>query len=78
MAPITTMKFTTRGAEQMVDQGAAITGILAVICGVVWLVRLEGRVDKGETNHANLKESHDDLKTDVKYIRQRIDEALDR
>lgn len=62
----------------MVDQGAAITGILAVIGGIVWLVRLEGRVDKGETNHANLEKSHDDLKSDVKYIRQRIDEALDR
>jgi hypothetical protein len=61
-----------------VDQGALVTGALAVIGGIVWLVRLEGRVDKGENNHQNLKESHDDLKADVKYIRERIDDALGR
>lgn len=52
----------------------AFTGVGAV----VWLIRLEGRVDKGETKHDSLKESHDELKADVRYIRERIDDALSK
>lgn len=52
----------------------ALTGI----GGVVWLIRLEGRVDRGADKHTALEKSHDELKDDVKYIRRRIDEALDR
>lgn len=51
---------------------------LTAIGAVVWLVRLEGRVDRGEVKHLALEKSHDGLMDDVKYIRQRIDEALDR
>lgn len=52
-----------------VDQGAIVTGVLACIGGIVWLVRLEGRVNTAERLHADLKE-------DVTYIRDRIDRAL--
>jgi hypothetical protein len=46
---------------------AAVT----VISGIVWAVRLEGRVNKSD-------QRVNDLKEDVEYIRRRIDEALDR
>ena len=78
MGPITPMKFTTRGDEMNADSGAIVTGVLAVIGGVVWLVRLEGRVNTNESKHDALKDSHDDLKADVKYIRERIDDALSK
>lgn len=48
---------------------ALVTVGLACLGGIVWLVRLEGRVNTAEKLHADLKE-------DVQYIRQRIDEAL--
>lgn len=48
-------------------------------CGaVVWLIRLEGRVNTNEALHGTLKEGHDELKDDVRYIRERIDTALSR
>lgn len=39
------------------------------IFGVVWLVRLEGRINTAEQLHKTLRE-------DVSYIRERIDAAL--
>lgn len=51
------------------DQGAAVTGVLAVIGGIFWFARLESRISTQEQRHGDLKE-------DVKYIRERIDEAL--
>ena len=44
-----------------------ILGTIGVV--VVWLIRLEGKVN---TNKA----LHDELKDDVRYIRDRIDRAL--
>jgi len=48
-----------------------VVAALAVpVAGVgIWLLRLEGRLN----THAAL---HDALKDDVRYIRQRIDKAL--
>lgn len=40
-----------------------------IIAVIVWLVRLEGRVSTTEQRFS-------DLKADVRYIRQRIDSAL--
>jgi hypothetical protein len=42
---------------------------LAAIGGLVWLIRLEGRIN----THDAL---HDKLASDVTYIRARIDKAL--
>lgn len=50
-------------------QGAATIAIPLVIGGVIWLIRLEGRVNTQQALHADLKE-------DVQYIRNRIDRAL--
>lgn len=49
---------------------------VAVIGGLSWLLRLEGRVNTGEALHNTLKDSHAELKDDVRYIRDRIDRAL--
>ena len=51
------------------EQGALLTVVLAGLGGLVWLIRLEGRVN-------TTRELHDSLKADVTYIRQRIDNAL--
>lgn len=45
-----------------------VVGIPAV-GGLVWLIRLEGRVNTQDVLHQEMKE-------DVQYIRQRIDAAL--
>lgn len=55
--------------DMAVEQGTALTGLLAMVGALVWLLRLEGRVNTGETRF-------NDLKTDVQYIRERIDAAL--
>jgi hypothetical protein len=41
-----------------------------IVGALAWLFRLEGRVDKAETQVT-------DVKADVQYIRERIDRALD-
>lgn len=43
--------------------------VIAVIGAIVWLVRLEGRVNTADTRFK-------DLKDDVTYIRDRIDEVI--
>lgn len=53
-----------------------IPATLATIGGLSWLLRLEGRVNTGEALHNTLKDSHAELKADVRYIRDRIDRAL--
>lgn len=49
--------------------GLAVAMALPAGGVVVWLLRLEGRVN---TNQA----LHNELREDVKYIRERIDRAL--
>lgn len=53
------------------DQGAAVSVILAAVGAIFWFARLEGRVNTAEQRHA-------DLKADVAYIRDRIDDALSK
>jgi hypothetical protein len=42
-----------------------------VLAVVIWLIRLEGRVNTTEQRFSDLRE-------DVQYIRDRIDDALDK
>lgn len=51
------------------DAQVVIALATLAIGGVVWLVRLEGRVNANENRT-------DDLREDVTYIRNRIDDAL--
>jgi hypothetical protein len=60
-----------------IESGAALTVAITFVGAVVWLIRLEGRVNTNEALHATLKANHDELKADVRYIRERIDRALD-
>ena len=54
-------------------------GSLAV-AGVVWLVRLEGRVGAQARELQMLDQTHnkdlEQLRADIRYIRERIDRAL--
>lgn len=52
---------------QTLSVGIAVA--LPTLGGVVWLIRLEGRVNTQAALHS-------DLKADVRYIRERIDRAL--
>lgn len=66
----------------------AILGVgTAIVGSVVWLVRLEGRVNGHERQHAKHEERdeelkadfmkrHDEVRSDLTYIRDRIDRAL--
>lgn len=58
--------------ELVLGVGAAVVGICA------WLFRLEGRVNTHDVEHAQHRQDHEDVKTDVRYIRDRIDEVIGR
>jgi hypothetical protein len=51
------------------DTSTAIQIAVPVVLGGVWLIRLEGRIN-------TLDSRVGDIKDDLKYIRQRIDKAL--
>lgn len=48
----------------------------AVISGLVWLVRLEGRVNGHDREHKQHADRHEEMREDLAYIRERIDKAL--
>ena len=52
-----------------IETGTAIAIGLPAIGGLVWLIRLEGRINLNENATKVVAE-------DVKYIRERIDRAL--
>lgn len=56
------------GMEQVI--GLSLTLGLAVFAGVVWLIRLEGRINGHDDSLRSVKE-------DLHYIRERIDRAID-
>ena len=58
------------------DAGTWLGATVTVVGAIVWLVRLEGRVNGHDREHAQHKERHDDMRSDIAYIRQRIDSAL--
>jgi len=60
----------------MTEIGVGVTVGLSVIGAGVWLLRLEGRINTHDSQHADLTRRHDDLKADLVYIRSRIDRAL--
>ena len=53
-----------------------ITSLLAVITGVVWAVRQEGKVNKNTADIVELrvdyKEDVKDIKDDLKYIKEKL------
>jgi len=49
--------------------GLGLAVVLPLLGGGVWLIRLEGRVNVQEALHRELRD-------DLKYVRDRIDKAL--
>lgn len=50
--------------------------LTAGISFVVWLVRLEGRVNGHDREHKEHTRRHEEMRDDISYIRRRIDSAL--
>lgn len=69
------------------DAGAVVAAVTAGVVSLVWLIRLEGRVNNHDREHDAHKErcdelraghtrQYDDLRADLAYIRARIDAVL--
>jgi hypothetical protein len=62
------------------DPGTIVTLVGIAVGAVVWLVRLEGRVNSHDREIKDVKEGHEtdiqQIRRDVEYIRDRIDRAL--
>jgi hypothetical protein len=54
-----------------VEPGIALTVGAFCVGGVVWLVRLEGRIDKGEQRTQDLANDISEIKEDVKTLVRR-------
>lgn len=52
-----------------IDPALAVVAVPSIVGAIVWLVRLEGRINTSDQRVA-------DLKDDVSYIRERIDRAI--
>lgn len=52
----------------MIDPQAAAAVAVPVVSAIVWLTRLEGRINLLEARHADIKEMLDDIRHDVKKI----------
>jgi hypothetical protein len=52
------------------SEGAIMTAVISVLTGIVWLVRLEGRINGHDRE---IKQTRDD----IAYIRGRIDRAIE-
>lgn len=55
----------------LADPNFYLAAALTIGGGIVWALRLEGRVNTTDKRF-------EDLKEDVSYIRERIDKALDQ
>jgi outer membrane murein-binding lipoprotein Lpp len=53
------------------DAGAAVAGAGLVVGGIVWLVRLEGRINMGESKVSDLQADIHEIKEDVKSLLRR-------
>jgi hypothetical protein len=65
----------------MALDGTTLTAILAATGGIVWLVRLEGRVNSHDREIKDVKVDNETdiqmIRKDLDYIRGRIDRALE-
>lgn len=44
--------------------------------GLVWIVRLEGRVNGHDQRHETHEERYAEIRADLSYIRERLDKTL--
>jgi len=54
-----------------IDPGTAIAVGMPMIVGLIWLIRLEGRVNMGERRHEDRDGDIAEIKKDVKQLLQR-------
>ncbi len=63
------------------DPGTIVTAVGLAVGALVWLVRLEGRVNSHEREIQDIKRGHDtdneQIRSDRQYIRERIDRAIE-
>ena len=52
----------------MPDWGAIVAVVLAGVGGLIWLVRLEGRVNLSDAAHARIQADLQEIKSDVKRL----------
>jgi hypothetical protein len=57
-------------------EGVVMTLGAGFISALVWLVRLEGRVNGHDKDHVDHAKRHEEMRHDLAYIRDRIDRAL--
>lgn len=50
------------------DTGSVIAGLVMAVSGIVWLVRLEGRIDRADDRHDRLRADILEIKQDVKAL----------
>ena len=71
-----------RSMADMPETGTALTIAGFAVAGLVWLVRLEGRVNSHDREILDVKTGHESdiqqIRSDVQYIRGRIDRALEK
>lgn len=58
------------------SEGMVMTLAGGFISALVWLVRLEGRVNGHDREHKDHSQRHEEMREDLSYIRARIDSAL--
>ena len=52
--------------------------VATVVAGaLIWLIRLEGRVNAQDLQLQNSFQQNQQIRQDLQYIRQRLDQALD-
>ncbi len=61
----------------MTFDAGLVTAVLAVLGGIVWLVRLEGRISRAEERHTDLREVTDEIKRDLKADVYQLHKKLD-
>jgi len=59
-----------------IEPGLAFAIAGSAVVGVVWLVRLEGRIDKAEQRALDHAADISEIKDDMRYVRERIDRAV--
>ena len=52
--------------------------VLPLLGGVIWMVRLEGRVDAHDQRFTEADNRFGEIRDDLRYVRDRIDQVLAR
>jgi hypothetical protein len=58
------------------ELSSVVTIVVPALGGIVWLLRLEGRINAHDLEHREHARRYAEMREDLAYIRQRIDKAL--